>query len=484
MKVSIVRESDVNGFDATVRFTGIKPSDSEEKYDNIIRNAAKVARDRNEFNGKLKELLLEKTTGMPRWHLLAGLGDNNSSANYGLMASLSIEKVRNEGAKSIAFIADDAHDNELYNIIIGSLLKTYSFNKYKTVGLEDIKSLSKIGIISDNPNADSILAKALIVSDSVNMVRDLQNTPSNELTPKIFAGIAKEVSDEINAEYSSISGNDLVRQGYTAIASVGQGSVNEPYLVTIEYKPPKYSNTVALVGKGITFDTGGISIKPSERMGDMKYDMSGASSVLGAIRAAALLHIPVRIVCVLCLAENMPSSNSYKPGDIVRTKSGKTIEIDNTDAEGRVVLSDGLYHATTYNPDTIVDLATLTGAAVVALGDIAAPILGNNQSIISSLLFASDRTGEKLWQLPLWDDYKDDVSSKVADIKNTGTNRMAGTIAGAMLLKEFVNDVPWAHVDIAGVANMKDRERYYTSYGGTGFGVRLLVDYIENVNKE
>jgi leucyl aminopeptidase len=248
--------------------------------------------------------------------------------------------------------------------------------------------------------------------------------------------------------------------------------------VTLEYSPKGAKKTIALVGKGITFDTGGISIKPSKGMSDMKFDMSGAADVLGIIRNASKLKLPIRIIGILCLAENMPDGNSYKPGDIVRTKSGQTIEIDNTDAEGRVVLSDGLHHATTFKPDQIIDLATLTGAVVVTLGDVAAGVLGTDQELINRLQTASATTGEKIWQLPLWDEYAEDIKSSIADMKNMGVPGNAGTIAGAMLLKEFVGDIPWAHLDIAGVAFTGGRERYFTPNGGTAFGVRLVTEYL------
>jgi leucyl aminopeptidase len=312
------------------------------------------------------------------------------------------------------------------------------------------------------------------------MVRDLQNTPSSDLTPKDMADAASRLAREEKLRCDILDYGKLQKQGYGGMASVGRGSANPPCLVTLEYAPKGAKATIAIVGKGMTFDSGGISIKPGDKMGEMKYDMSGAASVLGVMRNASRLRLPVRIIGILCLAENMPDGGSYKPGDIVRTKSGKTIEIENTDAEGRVVLADGLYHATTFKPDAIIDLATLTGACVVALGDVAAGALGNNQELIAKLNAASASCGEKIWQLPLWDDYADDIKSPIADVRNLGMPRMAGTTAGAMLLKEFVGDTPWVHLDIAGVAWAQGRERYFTPYGGTAYGVRLLTEYLRS----
>jgi len=472
-------------FDGVVVFTHEEGSDAEDKLKTKLGLSLSLARERKEFEGKAKQQWLEKQAGSPRFFLLAGLGKR---------VELTIDVVRNAagqaadtlrglGAKNIAILLPELEARAAAQAVVeGALLRTYQFNRYKTQKLDEIKELSGITVLSDkSEDASKGADLGTLIAETCNYVRDLQNTPSVDMNPQTVAERAVRLAKEEGFGYAVLDKKQLEKQGFGGILSVGKGSNAEPRLVTLEYKPKNTKKTIALVGKGITFDTGGISIKPSKSMADMKFDMSGAADVLGIMRIASRLKLPVRLIGVLCLAENTPDGGAYKPGDIVWTKSGKTIEIDNTDAEGRVVLSDGLYHATTFKPDVIVDMATLTGAAVVALGDVACAVLGNSQPAIDAMVEASKASGEKVWQLPLWDDYAEDIKSQIADMKNVGQPGMAGTIAGAMLLKEFVGDTPWVHLDIAGVAWAQGRERYFTAYGGTGFGVRLVTQYLRSM---
>jgi leucyl aminopeptidase len=442
-----------------------------------------LARERKEFEGKTRQLWMEKHAGTPRFHLLVGLGKraNLTPDLVRAGAAMAADALRGAGAKSIAMALPEELEAEVLGQAIteGAILRTYQFLQYKTQKLDEIKSLESITIFTDRDLATSRKGVEVgkTIAESCNLARDLQNTPSIDLTPQLLAQQAAKLAKEEKLRCTILDKSKLVKQGYGGIASVGKGSAHEPRLVTLEYAPKGAKKTIAIVGKGITFDTGGISIKPGANMADMKFDMSGAASVLGIMRNASQLKLPVRIIGILCLAENMPDGNAYKPGDVVRTKAGKTIEIDNTDAEGRVVLADGLHHATTFKPDQIIDMATLTGAIVVTLGDVAAGVFGN-QEMINKLNEASASSGEKIWQLPLWDEYAEDIKSSIADMKNMGMPGNAGSIAGAMLLKEFVGDTPWVHIDIAGVAWAKSRERYFTSNGGTAFGVRLLTEYL------
>jgi leucyl aminopeptidase len=487
MKVSCESQDVLNNkFDGVVLFSYEEGSEMEEKLKVKLGPTIALARERKEFEGKPKQLLMERQAGTPRFFLLVGLGKkaNISADTLRAGAAMGAEALRNAGAKEIAIAVPQELDGEALGqaIVEGALLRTYQFTRYKTQKLNELKELSSITLLAERDLA--AIARGAeagrTIAESCNMVRDLQNTPSSDLTPKDMADAASRLAREEKLRCDILDYGKLQKQGYGGMASVGRGSANPPCLVTLEYAPKGAKATIAIVGKGMTFDSGGISIKPGDKMGEMKYDMSGAASVLGVMRNASRLRLPVRIIGILCLAENMPDGGSYKPGDIVRTKSGKTIEIENTDAEGRVVLADGLYHATTFKPDAIIDLATLTGACVVALGDVAAGALGNNQELIAKLNAASASCGEKIWQLPLWDDYADDIKSPIADVRNLGMPRMAGTTAGAMLLKEFVGDTPWVHLDIAGVAWAQGRERYFTPYGGTAYGVRLLTEYLRS----
>lgn len=442
----------------------------------------KIARERREFEGKPKQVYVDRQADMPRFTVVVGLGkkENLSADTVRVGSAIGAESLRNLGAKSVTLQLPVDIDPEVAGQAAaeGALLRTYQFLKYKTK-LDDFKELQSVTIVGD-ANARAGVERGVIIAESCNYVRDLQNTPSIDMTPQVVAEAAAKLAKEEKLRCTILDKRQLIKQGFGGVLSVGKGSAHDPRFVTVEYAPKGAKKTIALVGKGITFDTGGISIKPSKGMSDMKFDMSGAANVLGIIRNASKLKLPIRIIGILCLAENMPDGNSYKPGDIVKTKSGKTIEIDNTDAEGRVVLSDGLYVASTYKPEFIIDMATLTGACVVTFGDIAAGLMGNNAQVVDKVLNASMMCGEKVWQLPLWDDYAEDIKSQIADMKNVGMPGMAGTITAAMLLKEFVADTPWVHLDIAGVAWAQGRERYFTPYGGTAFGVRLVTQLLRD----
>jgi leucyl aminopeptidase len=468
--------------DGILLFTYEEGSDAESRLKTKLGGTVAVARERKEFEGKAKQVLIERQPGTPRFYVLIGMG-KRASVNADTLragAGLGAETLRAMGAKTIAIgLPPEIEPASAGQAAAeGALLRTYQFTQYRTQKLDEIRRIESVIIMGDMKAAAGV-ERGRIIAESCNMVRDLQNTPSIDMTPQVVAERAARLAKEERFTCAILDRAKLAKQGYGGILSVGKGSSHEPRLVTIEYAPKGAKRTIAVVGKGVTFDTGGISIKPSPKMAEMKFDMSGAANVLGIMRNASRLKLPVRVIGVLCLAENMPDGNSYKPGDIVRTKSGKTIEIDNTDAEGRVVLADGLYHATTFKPDLIIDMATLTGACVVTFGDVTAAVLGNDQPSIDSIIAASSTCGEKVWQLPLWDEYAEDIKSQIADMKNMGMPQMAGSIAGAMLLKEFVGTTPWVHLDIAGVAYAQGRERYFTPYGGTAFGVRLVTEFLE-----
>lgn len=478
--------------EAVVLFTYETPSKHEERFIVALGDNLKVARERKEFEGKTKQLFVDKKASIPRHHMMLGLGAKDKVSLSVLRSAVAhaLSTLKNAGASSISFEFPDhaGLDPALCAQALseGVILSSYSFNAYKTQKLDEIKNVTSVSVYAGEnimPQVKTGIEKGTMIASSCNVVRDLQNLPSCDLTPKEFAARALKIAKQEGIKSSVLEKDKLIKLGYGGIVGVGKGSNASPYLVTLEYSPKVAKKTIAIVGKGVTFDSGGISLKPGKGMAEMKYDMSGAAVVLGAITAAAKLKLPVRIVGIMALVENMPDGNSYKPGDVIRTKNGKTIEIDNTDAEGRVILADALHHATLYRPDEIIDLATLTGAAVVALGDNAAAILGTNQALIDNLVAAGITSNEKLWQLPIWDEYAEDIKSSIADMKNVGSNGMAGTIAGAMLLKEFAGDKPWAHIDIAGVAYTQGRERWLTSSGGTAFGVRLLVEYMKDVKE-
>jgi leucyl aminopeptidase len=320
-----------------------------------------------------------------------------------------------------------------------------------------------------------------IVSESVYLARDLVNGPSNVVTPTALAEKARQVASDHGMDIQVLETDKVEAMGMGAFTAVAKGSQEPAKFITLEYNKGKGLDTIALVGKGITFDSGGISIKPSEGMERMKDDMSGAAAVLATMQAASKLQIPLHLVGVLPATENLPSGRAYKPGDILKTLSGQTVEVISTDAEGRLILSDALTYSLRYQPKTIIDLATLTGACVIALGNYVTGLFGNDESLLKRIEEASVKTGEKVWRLPLWDEYFEHLKSEVADFRNVGA-RAAGAIIGGIFLSKFVGKVPWVHLDIAGPASI-DKDRPYIPKGGTGAGVRLLIQFLQDWNK-
>ncbi|HEY2182291.1 MAG TPA: M17 family metallopeptidase, partial [Solirubrobacteraceae bacterium] len=320
------------------------------------------------------------------------------------------------------------------------------------------------------------VSAAALVADAVNAARDLQNRPGNDLTPTALAAHAEALAREIDGLSVEVEGRDgIVARGMGAFAAVAQGSYQEPALITMRYDGPGATGPLlGFVGKAVTFDSGGISLKPGPKMSEMKFDMSGGAAVIEALAAIARLRMPVNIVAVVGATENLPSGRSVKPGDIVRAANGTTIEVNNTDAEGRLVLADCLCHAVGEGAERIVDLATLTGAVIVALGSTYAGMLSNDDKLAAEVAAAGERSGEIVWRLPLHDEYDELIKGTYGDLDNAPEARKAGTIVGAIFLSHFVGNTPWVHLDIAGSA--WDLGRAYAPKGASGYGVRLLVD--------
>ncbi len=469
--------------DAVLLFTYEEISEAEKRFNEKLGKFAHDARDRKDFSGKKNEILLITQPGPIRYAVLASLG-KREKVSHALLREVTgsaARKLQDSGAKHVAVELPLEMDASAVAQAVTEafILATYKFTKYKSKN--DTKEL-QVTVVSKRTGvaAKNGVDVGKHIAESVNIVRTLQNTGPSDMTPELFVREAQKIVKSNKLKSKVLDKKQLEKGGWGGILAVGGGSENEPRLLTVEYSPKKASKTIAVVGKGITFDTGGYSIKPGEFMSGMKFDMSGAAAVLGILRNAAKLKLPVRVIGIMGLAENAISGSAYKPDDIVRTKSGKTIEIANTDAEGRVVLADALHHATTFKPDLIIDLATLTGAAMVALGDVCCAALGNNDERVQEVVRAGESSGELAWQLPLWDKYEKDIDSKIADMKNLGFKRLAGTISAAMLLKQFVGDYPWVHLDIAGVDNADSRQIFFTQggEGGTGFGVRLVTEYL------
>ena len=365
----------------------------------------------------------------------------------------------------------------------GFSLGSYRYDCYKTRDrqedvLEEVTAL--LAGTDDLSRIAPAVAAVTAVCDAVRMTRDLVSAPGNVATPAYLADKALEIGARFGMSCTILDRDELERLGMGALLAVGQGSPHPPRLVVMEYGGAGVTGKpVALVGKGITFDTGGISLKPRENMELMKHDMAGGAAVLGTMQAAAALKLPINLVGLIPLAENMPDGRAYKPGDVVTTLSGLTVEINNTDAEGRLVLCDALHYVQRFKPAAIIDLATLTGACVVALGHNATGVMGNDPKLVATLARGGETTGERLWELPLWEEYGDLMKSDIADLKNAG-GPSAGTISAGWFLKQFVGTHRWAHLDIAGTA-WEEKGRHYLPKGATGVGVRLLVEYLHGV---
>jgi leucyl aminopeptidase len=317
-----------------------------------------------------------------------------------------------------------------------------------------------------------------IMAEAENLARELAAKPGNIATPSHLADVAREIAEEGGMEITVFDREALEEEGFGGILAVSAGSQEEPRFIIMEYRGAGDAPPVALVGKGVTFDAGGISIKPAQKMEEMKYDMSGAAAVLGAMQAIARLRPRVNAVALIPATENLPSGRALKPGDVITMYSGKTVEVINTDAEGRLILADALAYAHRFEPRAIIDAATLTGAVVIALGHEAIGLMGNDGSLMDEVRAVGERTGERCWPLPLWDGFRKQIESDVADIKNTG-GRPAGTITAGWFLKEFVGDTPWVHLDIAGTA-YREEPLSYLRKGPTGVPTRLFIEWVRD----
>jgi leucyl aminopeptidase len=467
--------------------------------DKALDGAVRALRQDEEFTGKARQHAVLHTQGRLKAKkiILAGLGKPEQLTLEGLRqtAGSAAQYARGLGAHTLAAIveaAEQAHiglSEAAQAMAEGMVLALYRFDKFKTEENDrrDVTSLTLIANRREQAQAVQQGAEVgRILGESANFARSLINHPSNEMTPSILAEQARQMAKDCHLKCEILDRKDLEKLGMGLFLGVAQGSEEPPKFIILEHRGGKRGQgNLVFVGKGITFDSGGISIKPADGMERMKYDMSGGAAVIGALRATALLQLPQNVIGLIPATENLPSGKATKPGDVHRAMNGKTAEIINTDAEGRLILGDALAYAARYKPIACVDLATLTGACVVALGHEAIGMMGNAQgeALMDRLRQAGTRTGERVWQLPLWDEYLEHVKSDVADVKNVGMGRAAGTIAGAAFLVKFVDGYPWVHLDIAGTA-WADREQPYKPKGGTGVGVRLLTQMVLDWNAQ
>ena len=441
-----------------------------------------------EFTGKTGTSRLLHTMGkLPAQRvLLVGLGKRAELNPERLRqaAGTAVQALR--GARVASFTSalqlSTTLPGALEAVATGTLLGSYAFEWYKTKDKEERFSFEALTLLlpqdGDAEQARTRVGNAETLCQGVRLARDLVSQPGNVVTTGYLANTAREIAGRHDLVCRVYELDELERLGLHALVAVGKGSAEPPRLIVLEYHGAAgKERPVVLVGKGVTFDSGGISLKPGAGMEEMKTDMAGSAAVLGTISAAAGLRLPINLVGIIPTAENMPDGKSYRPGDVLTSLSGTTIEITNTDAEGRLILCDALQFALQYKPVAMIDLATLTGACVVALGHEASGLMGNDQRLADALKRAGEQSGERLWQLPVWDEYGENMKSDIADLKNAGS-RDAGASKAAWFLKQFVGTARWAHLDIAGTA-WCDKARPYCPKGATGVGVRLLIEYLQ-----
>ncbi|RFS85463.1 leucyl aminopeptidase [Actinomadura spongiicola] len=460
--------------------TGVAPAAGSEDLDRALDGRLAEALAALGATGKAGEVTKLPALGAVTAKVIvaAGLGESPSAEDVRRAAGAAVRSLAGNARVAVALPTVSAEDVEA--VALGALLGAYSFDAFRTGGdhkgpVEEIRLLAPA-------SEEATVERARVLADAVKLVRDLVNTPPSHLAPEDLAAEAGRVAGETGLAIEVLDEKALVEGGYGGIAGVGQGSVNPPRLVRLAHTHPEASKTLVLVGKGITFDSGGLSLKPAEAMDWMKSDMGGAAAVLGALAAVARLGLKVNVIGYLTIAENMPSGTAQRPSDVLRIYGGKTVEVLNTDAEGRLVMADALVRAGEDSPDLLVDVATLTGAQLVALGTRTTGVMANDDDVREKVVAAAERAGEPSWGMPLPAELRKGLDSAVADIANISGDRWGGMLVAGTFLKEFVPDgVRWAHLDIAGPSFNKGEPYGYTPKGGTGAAARTLVQIAEDL---
>ncbi|HLP17066.1 MAG TPA: leucyl aminopeptidase [Bacteroidota bacterium] len=452
-----------------------------------------AARSLGDFTAKKDETLFIYPEGsIPSTRLFvigAGTSDTFTLDRLRKTAATAMKKAKTCSAASVVFVVPKLEagafspETIAQAVTEAALLSLYAFDAYKTKDKKPSTVKSLTLIVDDNKTAMQYrkgIAAGITIARAVAHTRDLANAPGGVIYPSTLADDARRTARACGIRATVLDRRKIEQLGMGGVINVGKGSIHDPRFIILEYKPRRFARTVALVGKGVTFDSGGISIKPSANMGEMRMDMHGGASVIGTLEAVAQLKLPVHLIGLIPAVENMPSGSAVKPGDIITQYNGMTTEVDNTDAEGRLILADALSYASgRYHPDVIIDLATLTGAVVVALGHHATGMLGTDEETMTALKSAGDTTYERVWQLPLFEEYDKQIKSDVADVKNVG-GRWGGAITAAAFLKNFTGGSKWVHLDIAGTSYLEEAHEYIPK-GASGVGVRLLVEYLRNL---
>ncbi len=475
-------------------FSGKELSSAAQFLNDTTHGLLKTAMDTNHFKGKIGDVLsiVAPNDLKVRRIILAGFGKKEGFSQktlqdigghiYGALAATP--------DKEAVFHLSDLSEGSLSKgdvaamLASGTLLRSWHFNKYMTKQKEeDLPQLETLTVITEDPeSAEKAFIPLKAQADGVFLCREVATEPCNIIYPESYADKIKDELKPLNVDIDVLNEKDMKKLGMGCLLGVGQGSRKESRLVVMKWNGgPSDQQPVAFVGKGVTFDTGGISLKPGLNMHEMKYDMAGSAAVVGLMKTLAARKAKVNVVAVVGLVENMPDGDAIRPGDVLTSMSGQTVEVLNTDAEGRLVLCDALWYTQEkFNPQFMINLATLTGAITIALGDLHGGLFSNNDELCDRLKDSAHKSGDALWRLPMTEDYNKLLKSPVADMQNISNGRMAGSITAAQFLERFVNDVPWAHLDIAGTAWIDNRQLPTSAKGATGYGVRLLDQLIKD----
>lgn len=456
--------------------------------DRTIGGKIKPLADAGEVTGKPFEMvLLHYPNGLAAQKLLlvgAGKAEKFTHAELRKIAGAALRYLRSRGVKSFAFLAGENERNaaSAQAIVEGLIHAEYDSDKYQTDKKRN-KVIDRVVLVGFPANSraeiDAAIERAKIIGESETFARDLINEPSNLLTPRILASRAEAMAKEAGLEIDVLDEKRIAELKMGALLGVAQGSEEPPRLIVVRYRPAQKkanSHVLALVGKAVTFDTGGISIKPAANMEEMKTDMSGGATMLAVLRALARLKPSIEIMAVVPATENMVGGRAQKPGDVQIAMSGKSIEVINTDAEGRLILSDAICYAKKLGATHLIDAATLTGAIIIALSNVRVGAFGTPREFLDRVLESASAQGEKMWPMPIDDEYEEMIKSKIADIRNTGSGKGGGAITAAWFLKEFAEDTPWVHLDIAGTA-WRDDAKPWSASGPTGIAIRTLIDF-------
>lgn len=471
------------------------PGKPLQPLDRQVGGQLAVMRKSGEFQGKINQTVLLHSRGaVPAQRILwVGLGNRKSVTLDSVRQAMgtAAKRVRQTGARAFTstLLGVDLPGLSVSDLsqamVEGAILGSYRFTEFQTNQADAGKPIDTMSLLVSDSQLDRAKTgsrRGVIVAEAASLVRDLCNTPANIMTPRRVVEQARKIAKDRRIKLTVLNRTQIEKLGMGGLLGVSRGSQEPPQFIILQYAGAgKKENPVVLVGKTVTFDSGGISLKPAENMEQMKADMTGGAEVLAAVQAVARLRAPLNVIGILPVTENMPGGRATKPGDILRMLSGKTVEVQNTDAEGRLILADGLAYAARFKPKCIIDIATLTGACMVALGQHAIGMMGNNDRLKAQIKEAGEHSGERVWEMPLWDEYFEQLKSDVADMRNIG-GRGGGMITAAIFLSKFVGNYPWVHLDIAST-DWSSSDRPYVGKGPTGIGTRLLIHYLVNQAK-